>query len=109
MDLYSGYPYWLIKNPLFNHIHELRESIYIETAIIGSGITGALVAHELCAATVCPVPYLTSVPSAPVALAASTAQLQYEIDIPLSDLLKKSKGAYSGNGLPVRPAGHYRY
>lgn len=90
MDLYSGYPYWLIKNPLYNHIHELRESIYVENVIIGSGITGALVAHELCSRGI-PCAILDKRAIATGSTAASTAQLQYEIDVPLSELLKKRK------------------
>ena len=90
MDLYSGYPYWLIKNPLYNHIHELRESMYVETAIIGSGITGALVAHELCSHGL-PCAVFDKRAISTGSSAASTAQLQYEIDVPLSELLKKVK------------------
>lgn len=88
MDLYSGFPYWLIKNPLFNHIHELRENIYTDIAIIGSGITGALVAHELCShGFKCAVFDKRAIATG--SSAASTAQLQYEIDVPLHELLKK--------------------
>ncbi len=90
MDLYSGYPYWLIKNPLYNHIHELRDDIRVETVIIGSGITGALVAHELCSHGL-PCVVLDKRAVATGSTATSTAQLQYEIDVPLSDLLKKLK------------------
>lgn len=88
MDLYSGYPYWLIKNPLYNHIHELRESINTDTVIIGSGITGALVAHELCSHGL-PCVIVDKRALATGSTAASTAQLQYEIDVPLSELVKK--------------------
>lgn len=90
MDLYSGYPYWLIKNPLYNLIHELRESMYVETAIIGSGITGALVAHELCSHGL-PCAIFDKRAISTGSSAASTAQLQYEIDVPLYELLKKVK------------------
>jgi len=88
MDLYAGLPYWLIKNPLFNSEHALRENIYTDVAIIGSGITGALVAHELCSNGIqCAVIDRRALCTG--SSAASTAQLQYEIDVPLYQLLKK--------------------
>jgi glycine/D-amino acid oxidase-like deaminating enzyme len=88
MDLYAGLPYWLIKNPLFNSEHTLKENINIDVAIIGSGITGALVAHELCSHGIdCAVIDKRALCTG--SSAASTAQLQYEIDIPLYQLLKK--------------------
>jgi len=88
MDLYAGLPYWLIKNPLFNGKHALHENIYTDVAIIGSGITGALVANELCSHGIhCAVIDKRALCTG--SSAASTAQLQYEIDIPLSQLLKK--------------------
>ena len=88
MDLYAGFPYWLVKNPLFNHVHELEKDISIDVAIIGSGITGALVAHELCShGFKCAIFDKRSIGTG--SSAASTAQLQYEIDVPLHQLLKK--------------------
>jgi glycine/D-amino acid oxidase-like deaminating enzyme len=88
MDLYAGFPYWLIKNPLYSYVNEVREHMYTEVAIIGSGITGALVAHELCSAGIqCSVFDKRSISTG--SSAASTAQLQYEIDIPLHQLLEK--------------------
>lgn len=88
MDLYAGFPYWLIKNPLYNYIHELNEDISTDVAIIGSGITGALVAHELCSQGIsCAL--FDKRPIGTGSSAASTAQLQYEIDTPLCSLLEK--------------------
>lgn len=88
MDLYAGFPYWLIKNPLYNYIQELREPLTTEVAIIGSGITGALVAHELCSHGIrCALFDKRAIGTG--SSAASTAQLQYEIDEPLHRLLEK--------------------
>lgn len=88
MDLYSGVPYWLIKNPLFNYVNELRENINIDVAIIGSGITGSLVAHELSNHGIaCSLFDKRAIGTG--SSAASTAQLQYELDIPLHKLLDK--------------------
>ena len=48
MDLHSGLPYWIIKNPLFDYYNPLKKDLETDIVIIGSGITGALMAHELC-------------------------------------------------------------
>lgn len=86
MDLHSGLPYWVIKNPLFNYHHPLTKNLKIDVVIIGSGITGALVAHELCEAGIsCAIVDKRTVGTG--SSAASTAQLQYEIDVPLSEMM----------------------
>ncbi len=85
MDLYSGLPYWLIKNQLVNHYNPLKADMQIDVAIIGSGITGALTAHELCRAGIdCAVFDKRMVATG--STAASTSLLQYEIDVPLVDM-----------------------
>lgn len=48
MDLHSGLPYWIIKNPLFDYFNPLKKDLETDIVIIGAGITGALMAHELC-------------------------------------------------------------
>lgn len=86
MDLHSGLPYWIIRNGLFNYYQPLKEDLSIDVAIIGSGITGALVAHELCSAGIrCAVIDKRTISTG--STAASTSQLQYEIDKPLSELI----------------------
>lgn len=88
MDLYAGYPFWLIKNPLFNYVNEVKENMHTDVAIIGSGITGTLVAHELCSSGItCSI--FDKRPISTGSSAASTAHLQYEIDVPLCRLLEK--------------------
>ncbi|WP_257658097.1 NAD(P)/FAD-dependent oxidoreductase [Parapedobacter lycopersici] len=85
MDLYSGLPYWLIKNQLVNHYNPLKADMQVDVAIIGSGITGALTAHELCRAGIdCAVFDKRMVATG--STAASTSLLQYEIDVPLVDM-----------------------
>lgn len=80
MDLHSGSPYWIIKNPLFDYFHPLDNDFSTEIAIIGSGITGALAANELCRAGFkCCVVDKRSISTG--SSAASTALLQYEIDV----------------------------
>ncbi|MFV0211764.1 FAD-binding oxidoreductase [Empedobacter falsenii] len=88
MDLHSGLPYWIVKNEFFDLYQPLRNHCSIDVAIIGSGITGALVAHELCEAGIeCALIDKRTISTG--SSAASTAQLQYEIDTPLCELIKK--------------------
>ena len=82
MDLYSGIPCWALKNQLFDYFNPLQADFTSEVAIIGSGITGALVANELRNAGIecCLVDKRTLCTGSSL---ASTALLQYEIDVPL--------------------------
>lgn len=87
MDLHSGLPFWIVKNELFNYYNPLRANHKNEVVIIGSGITGALVAHELCMAGIsCTI--VDKRTPATGSTAASTSQLQYEIDVPLCEMIK---------------------
>ncbi|MBK9731787.1 MAG: FAD-binding oxidoreductase [Chitinophagaceae bacterium] len=47
MNLKSGYPFWLIKSGLPFNYRQLKKSICADIAILGGGISGALVAYEL--------------------------------------------------------------
>jgi glycine/D-amino acid oxidase-like deaminating enzyme len=79
MDLRSGQPYWLIKNGPLASYPPLERRQTCEVAIIGGGITGALVAHRLVGEGVETV----LVDKREVAMgstAASTALLQYATD-----------------------------
>ncbi|MBA5791602.1 FAD-binding oxidoreductase [Flavobacterium sp. xlx-214] len=88
MDLYSGLPYWIVKNSLYNYFNPLEKNHKTDVVIIGSGITGALVTHQLCNAGIsCTVVDKRSIATG--STAASTAQLQYEVDVPLHKLIKK--------------------
>lgn len=88
MDLKSGLPFWLIKNGLTSEYKTLDENIETEVLIIGSGITGALAAHFLCENGVkCIV--VDKRMASTGSTTASTAQLQYEIDTFLFDLIEK--------------------
>lgn len=87
MELYSGLPYWIAKNPMNNYYNPLLSEHKTDIAIIGTGITGALVAHELCnAGFECTMIDRRSVSTG--SSIASTALLQYEIDTPLSELAR---------------------
>jgi glycine/D-amino acid oxidase-like deaminating enzyme len=86
MDLYSGLPYWIMKNPLYNYFNPLKNNISTDIVIIGGGITGALIAHELCQAGIkCVLIDKRSIATG--SSAASTALLQYEIDTPLCEMI----------------------
>lgn len=88
MELYSGMPYWIAKNPLYDYFNPLSGDHHTDVVIIGSGITGTLIAHELCEAGIecCIVDKRAPCTGSS---AASTAFLQYEIDMPLYKLAKK--------------------
>jgi len=87
MDLHSGLPFWIVKNELYDYFNPLREDYKVDVAIIGSGITGALVAHELCSVGIeCAIFDKRTLCTG--SSAASTSQLQYEIDVPLVDIIK---------------------
>ena len=47
MDLRSGHPYWLLKNGILADYPSLKHDESCEVAVIGGGITGALVAYHL--------------------------------------------------------------
>jgi len=83
----SSNPYWLLRNGIGDARAPLKQSIECDIAIIGAGITGALIADAL-------IPTrrrIVMLDSRDVALgstAATTALLQYEIDTHLVDLVR---------------------
>ena len=85
MDLRSQYPYWLLKNGFANTYPVISDNIDTEVAIIGAGITGALVGYHLCKAGVAVV-FVDRRHAGMGSTCASTALLQYEIDTPLHQL-----------------------
>lgn len=88
MDLHSGIPFWLARNGLLADLPSLETDLLDEDiVIIGSGISGALVAHELCTRGA----HCTMLDSRMLSSGStwdSTAQLNYEIDTPFEDLKK---------------------
>lgn len=88
MDLRTDYPFWLLEKGIIAPYPSLARDVHTEVLIIGAGISGALVAQRLCKAGVKTV----VVDKRHVGMgstAASTALLQYEIDVPLHALVKK--------------------
>jgi len=88
VDLKSGYPFWAVKNGLLRAFPPLESDTRCDVAVLGAGITGALVAAELVAHGH-DVVVIDQRDAAWGSTAASTALLQYEIDTHLVDLAKR--------------------
>jgi glycine/D-amino acid oxidase-like deaminating enzyme len=88
MDLKSGYPYWAVKNGLMQAFPPLQEDLRCGVAVIGGGITGALIADEL-AGHGHEVALIEQRDVGWGSSSASTALLQYEIDTHMVDLAKR--------------------
>ncbi|HEX4372172.1 MAG TPA: FAD-dependent oxidoreductase [Puia sp.] len=98
MDLHSSNPFWLLNDGIPANYPSLRDNIITEVAVIGAGITGALVAHHLFDAGI-KVCVFDKRHVGTGSTAASTSLLQYEIDTPLHKLSemigeKNAIGAY---------------
>lgn len=88
MNLTGGYPYWLIKDGLLFDYPKLEADVETEVLILGGGISGALSAYFLAEEGVDCV----LIDSRTVGLGstcASTALLQYELDMPLHALAER--------------------
>lgn len=86
MDLRSNEPYWLIRNAFRESYPSLNKSIETDILVIGSGITGALIAWQL----IQEGKEVVLVDRRDVcngSSAVSTALLQYEVDVPLHQLI----------------------
>ncbi|WP_339648311.1 FAD-dependent oxidoreductase [Halopseudomonas pelagia] len=88
MDLKSGYPFWAVKNGLMSVFPKLKSDVSCDVAVIGGGITGALIADEL-GNNGFDVVVVEQRDVAWGSSAASTALLQYEIDTHMVDLAKQ--------------------
>ncbi len=86
MDLTSCSAYWPIKNGLLASFPSLEENLSCEVAVVGRGITGSLIAHHLCAASIDAV-VVDKRDIGTGSSSGSTGLLQYEIDVPLSELI----------------------
>jgi glycine/D-amino acid oxidase-like deaminating enzyme len=88
MDLKSGYPWWVVSNGLLGNYPALREDVACDVLVMGAGITGALIADELVRAGL-DVRVVDRREAGWGSTAASTALLQYEIDVELHDLARR--------------------
>ena len=88
MDLHTSLPYPLFMHGAVSSYPSLQKNINTDIVIIGAGITGALVAWYLTQAGYkCVV--VDKRHAATGSTAASTSLIQYEIDTPLHELIKK--------------------
>jgi len=88
MDLSAGYPFWLIKSGLPYNYPFLEDDLATEVLVMGGGISGALTAYQLINSGV----KCALIDSRTIGLGstcASTSLLQYQVDVPLSDLIDK--------------------
>lgn len=88
MDLKSGYPWWAVKNGLIATFPRLERDIRCDVAVIGGGITGALVADELVRHGH-EVAVLDQRDVGWGSTAASTALVQYELDTSMTELARR--------------------
>jgi heterodisulfide reductase subunit A-like polyferredoxin len=87
MKLHSTETFWPLKNSMSAGYPSLQKSISTPILIIGGGITGALIAYQLIE-NGRKVILLDKRDVCNGSTAASTALLQYEIDIPLHKLIE---------------------
>ncbi|WP_149273379.1 NAD(P)/FAD-dependent oxidoreductase [Pareuzebyella sediminis] len=88
MRLRSSEPYWLEKNGIINSYPSLRKNVKTDILIVGGGITGSLIAHQ-CIDDGYETVLIDKREIAHGSTSATTAMLQYEIDVPLKDLIGK--------------------
>jgi glycine/D-amino acid oxidase-like deaminating enzyme len=88
MDLRSDYPYWLLRRGIIRSYPSLQQDAGADVAIIGGGISGALAAWYLVNAGFKTI-LVDRRHIGMGSTAASTALLQYEIDVPLYELINK--------------------
>ncbi len=87
MDLTSDYPYWSIRNGLPACFPTLDRDLTCDAAIIGGGITGALVAYYFSRGGIDTV-LLDKREIGTGSTSGSTGLLQYEVDVPLRQLVE---------------------
>jgi glycine/D-amino acid oxidase-like deaminating enzyme len=86
MDLRSGCPFWLLQGDQFPPYPQLDKDKQCDVAILGGGITGALVAYHLAQAGIDAILLDRRDPGCGSTM-ASTGLLQYELDTPLCELI----------------------
>lgn len=87
MKLRSNEPFWLVKNGLMGSYPSLDSDIETDILVIGSGITGSLIAHR-CIAEGYATTLIDRREIAHGSSSATTAMLQYELDTPLYKLIE---------------------
>lgn len=94
MKLKSNEPFWLVKNGIMNSYPSLQKNISTDIVVVGSGITGSLIAHQ-CIEDGHNVVVIDRREVVNGSSSATTSMLQYEIDTPLHELIEMigEKGA----------------
>lgn len=87
MDLKSNEPFWLVKNGIVNSYPSLKEDEECEVLIIGGGITGSLIAHQMVKDGYKTI-LIDRREICNGSTSATTSMLQYEIDVPLYELIE---------------------
>ncbi|MCD9853930.1 FAD-binding oxidoreductase [Epilithonimonas sp. JDS] len=85
MKLKSPEPFWLVKDGIKHSYPSLRENIETEILIIGGGITGSFLAHQMIKDGFKTV-VVDRREIGNGSTSATTSMLQYEIDVPLFEL-----------------------
>ncbi|HEX7337206.1 MAG TPA: FAD-dependent oxidoreductase [Gemmatimonadales bacterium] len=86
MDLTSGAPFWILRDGLIATYPRLKRNLRCDLAVIGGGITGALVAHRFAREGI-RVVLLERREIGYGSTGATTALIQYEIDTHLCTLI----------------------
>ncbi|HET8623053.1 MAG TPA: FAD-dependent oxidoreductase, partial [Gemmatimonadales bacterium] len=84
MDLTSGYPFWQVRDGLPAAYPQLDQSLEVDVAVVGAGITGALIAWHLVEAGLSTV-LIDRREVGWGSTAATTALLTYELDTSLAE------------------------
>ena len=94
MDLKTNEPFWLIKNGIISSYPSLKNGESCDVLIIGGGITGSLIAHQMVKDGYKTI-LIDKREVSNGSTSATTSMLQYEIDVPLYELIQKigEKGA----------------
>jgi glycine/D-amino acid oxidase-like deaminating enzyme len=88
LELTSPHAFWLLRNGLGEVPPPLSRDRRCDVAVVGAGITGALVSDALTAAGLSVIAVDRRHP-AHGSTSASTALLQYELDVSLTDLIDR--------------------
>ncbi len=87
MKLKTSEPFWLVKNGIIESYPSLRENMETDILIVGGGITGSLIAHQ-CIKDGHKTILIDRREVCNGSTSATTSMLQYEIDVPLYELIE---------------------
>ena len=87
MKVRSNEAFWLVKNGIINSYPSLRSDAETDILIVGGGITGSPLAHR-CIADGYKTILIDRREIGHRTASATTSMLQYEIDVPLYELIE---------------------